>query len=277
MNRKKLHLKRHAQTIIAIGAIFFIGVVLCFAFRENIRDGYEVASSVFAPNAERDFAYGERHLNASSNPQAYNLDLAEYFFWQAQKLDPMIPYLYHEIARVDFLRGNFTKALDEINLQIENQGDNTPNSYYVRGLIEGYMGDYTDAARDYAHFLQFDPYNWAGLNDYAWVLLKAGRSADAAAATSKGLSRFPNNPWLLNSNVIALYEIGDIKDARTQAQKAVAAVASVTTADWLHSYPGNDPAIAQEGIASLKEAATNNMHMVDAATTSHGVQFNAQP
>lgn len=225
----------------------------------------------FDPTAERAFAYGARHFT-SNEPARYDIDRAEYFFNLAALKDPSTPYLYHQLARISFLRGNFRQAMTQINFQISMHGDTAPNSYYIRGLIEGYMGEYADSALDYEHFLRFDPRNWAALNDYAWVLLKAERFQDAAEVTARGLIDFPDNPWLLNSHAIALYELHQYVDALLYAQKASAAVATLSEAEWLHAYPGNDPTIGDEGLATFKMAVADNMHTIELAIASSTVQ-----
>ncbi len=197
-----------------ITAFLFVVLVAAAVFaRPLFVDLSEDIMYALHPSPERAFAYGERHFSAGDVAE-YDIVRAGYFFNEAAKKDPTIPYLYHELARIDFLRGDFTAALARINFQISMQGDKTPNSYYVRGLIEGYMGDYDASAKDYEHFLKFDPNNWAALNDYAWVLLKADRPGDAAEAAEKGLALFPNNAWLLNTDATALYETHDYADRR---------------------------------------------------------------
>lgn len=225
----------------------------------------------FDPTVARAFAYGERHFNAR-NRSGYDIERAEYFFNKAADIDPTMPYLYHELARIAFLKGDFESAMVLIDSQIERMGDAAPNSYYVRGLIRGYRGEYTNAAKDYEHFLQFYPANWAAINDYAWVLLKAGRAQEAVDATLRGLGAFPDNAWLLSTNATALYEVGHTKDALSQARAAVAAAQQVSENDWLTAYPGNDPQIAKEGIAALRTAARSNMHTIELALASSTVQ-----
>jgi tetratricopeptide (TPR) repeat protein len=154
-----------------------------------IKNMYEDISFAMAPSGQKAFAYGEEHFNAK-DPSEYDIDRASRFFQAAVRLDPTLPYVHHEIARIYFLHGDFGNAMQQIDIQIAQEGERTANSYYIRGLIEGYMGDYAASANDYEHFLKFDPRNWAGLNDYAWVLLKAGRIKDAFFATSKGLIAF---------------------------------------------------------------------------------------
>lgn len=258
---------------LALAAIIALGVgfALWPKLSRFAQDRYEDVSFALAPSGANAFAIGEKHFNGQDVAQ-YDITRAAHYFYTAERLDPSLPYVHHELARIAFLDGDFADAMTQIDTQIALHGDQTPNSYYVRGLIEGYMSDYVDAAKDYEQFLQFDPHNWAGINDYSWVLLKAGRPQDAAVATEEGLQYFPDNPWLLNSSAIALYEIGDLKKAQARAQAAEAAVLRVSQAEWLHSYPGNDPAIAGEGIASFKQAVADNMHRIALAIASSTVQ-----
>lgn len=219
------------------------------------------------PSAIRAYEYGNVHLDPN-RPNDYDINRAQLFFEKAAQLDPHLPYVYHQLARISFLESDFSRALVLIDLQIENEGDNTPPSYYVRGLIEGYIGDYPDAENDYAHFLKLEPGNWAGMNDYAWVLLKDNKPELAVTVTSQGIALYPNNPWLLNSYATALFETGDITDAKIIIQRASAAVQTLTPQEWSAAYPGNNPYIAAEGVVSFKEAVADNMHRILTATSS---------
>lgn len=235
------------------------------------RDLYEDASFALFPSAQKAYAYGELHFNGQDPPE-YDIRRAQGYFLAAARLDTTIPYVHHEIARAYFVEGDLSEAMAQIDVQIAQEGDKTPNSYYVRGLIEGYMGDYADAAADYEHFLKFDPRDWAGINDYSWILLKAGRAKDAEVATANGLTYAPDNPWLLNTNATALYEMGEYKNALAIAQKALAQVQKLSGADWLHAYPGNDPVIAQKGIASFRSDVQANLYTIALALASSTAQ-----
>ena len=223
------------------------------------------------PTADRAFAYGENHFD-DTNPQAYDINRAEFYFKLADAQNPRLPYVNHELARIAFLQGDFTTALAYINVQIEREGDTTPNSYYVRGLIEGFMGDYLDAERDYAHFLTFDPFDWAGINDYVWVLLKDKKPREADAQIAAVLPYAQNNPWLLNSDAIALFELGDTRTARSRIAQAAQAVSSLDSTQWSHAYPGNDPSVAPAGLAAFKAAVSANMHSIDSGSLKDTVQ-----
>jgi tetratricopeptide (TPR) repeat protein len=134
------------------------------------------------------------------------------------------------------------------------------------------MGDYTASVKDYEYFLKFDPHDWAGMNDEAWVLLKAKRYTDALKIIDSGLVDDPSNPWLLNSRATALYELGRYREALLAVQAASAAVASLTPAQWSHAYPGNDPMIASQGVTSFKAAIAQNIHSIEQALPSSTVQ-----
>lgn len=247
--------------LVGVGAILTLAVVLWWPQALSV---YENVAFALAPSVERASAYGARHFSAS-NTRLYDIVRAEYFYRHAEALDAEYPYVNHQLARIEFLKGNFHTALSYINKEIELHGENEANAYYVRGLIEGYMGRYAEAAADYERFLQDRPRNWAALNDYAWVLLKAERFDDAARVTTRALELFPNNAWLLNSHAIALYELGDLSVALASARAAVDASDAVSEAEWLQAYPGNDPGVALQGISTLKNSALDNMHSIEAA------------
>lgn len=215
------------------------------------------------PTPVRAFEYGSQYFNAN-DPREYNIDRAEYYFTAAAK-DPSLPYVYHELARISFLKGHFDLALARINFQISLHGTSTPNSYYIRALIHGFRGEYVAAARDYETYLRTDPNNWAAINDYAWVLLKEEKYADALVALDWGLLSWPENPWLLNSRATALFELGRLNEADEAVRAAQKSVASITEAEWSKAYPGNDPLIAPEGVVAFKTAVETNMHTIEAA------------
>ena len=244
--------------------------------RERLIVSWEDGMYALAPSAARAFAYGERHFNARA-ASVYDVERAAYFFDKAADIDPTYPYLYHELARIAFLKGEFETAMALIDMQIAQMGDKAPNSYYIRALIEGYKGEYAASAKDYEYFLKFRPTNWAAVNDYAWVLLKAGRAEEAKLATARVLEWFPDNPWLLNTYATALYETHGYAEALQAAQKASIAVFKLSEAEWLQAYPGNDPRIANKGITAFKKAVEDNIHSITLALASSTVQSTVQP
>lgn len=256
------------------------GLLLCAAFAAFLLVSYaaplvvlaEKALYTVAPSQERAVRYGDRHFNAMS-ARLYDFEAAKYFYAEAETYRTPHPYLFHQLARIAFLEGNLNTALFHINRQIDRYGDELPNSYYMRGLIEGYKGEYAAAVEDYAHYLSLlDVPNWAAITDYSWVLLKAERFGEAMNAAEHGLVLFPDNAWLLNTSAIAFYELGEYDEALQRAIRAVEAAGGVTREEWLTAYPGNDPRIADDGIATLRASTEQNMHMIEAALASSTVQ-----
>jgi tetratricopeptide (TPR) repeat protein len=227
----------------------------------QLQKGYELVHARLSADPHVAYDYGDRRFSALE-PEWYDVDEAEYYFLLAAKHDPNLPYVNHQLARIEFLRGDFLDALILINRELEVNPDPSPSTYYIRGLIQGFAGLYDMSARDYETYLQADPTNWAAINDYAWVLLKADRSEEALLATVRGLSFFPENPWLLNSNAIALYEEGFVDEAHEQALQATKHAMRLGERDWLIAYPGNDPRVAQEGLVALLDSIRTNLLVI---------------
>ena len=265
MTRKKLHsfVGRNRLAIIILLAAFCIA---CFAFARSVYAEYAWEDVAFDlhPSAQLAYTYGEKHFDAQ-NANEYDIDRANYFFGQALILDPTMPLVHHELARIAFLRNELQSALTLIDQEIEINPHPSPSSYYMRALIKGYMGDYAGAAQDYETYFTMGPASWGGINDYSWVSLKAGKPQQALTALQWGLKIWPTNPWLLNSEATAYFELGDLPNAKIAALKAQDSVAHLTVAAWLSAYPGNDPLIAPQGIAQFQQAVGANLTKIEAA------------
>lgn len=263
MTHDSHHMKYSAAVLLAI-VLFATALARVPFVRATAVVGYEHVALTIAPSAARAYEYGARHFDAT-HAADYDLDRAEYFFKKAEAIDPRYPYVQHQLARIEFLKGNFLAAIARINKELANNLNPSPSSYYVKGLIEGFMGKYADAAADYETYLRSDPTNWAAINDYAWVLLKDGRYEKALTAIDDGLLFWPDNPWLHNSRATALFEMGRLEEASEAASAASLAVAGLTEAAWLQAYPGNDPLIARQGIDAFQKAVAENIHTIGLA------------
>jgi tetratricopeptide (TPR) repeat protein len=253
-----------AKVFAVVIAIVVAAAVLAWLFREPMRRGYEDAMFALDHTAVRAVRYGERHFTALS-PAEYDVDRAEYFFAEALRLDPSSRYALHELARIAFLKSDFGLAESRIDTEIAVYGKENPNAYYVRALIYGYQGRYLDAAKDYETYFKMTPATWGAINDYSWVLLKAELPEGALAALEWGLKEWPGNPWLLHNQAIALYELQRYEESAAAAALALAGAETLTREDWLVAYPGNDPRVAAEGLATFRAAAAENLAKAEAA------------
>lgn len=233
-------------------AVLFAGAVVVIA-------GIFFAHSMRSAAADFLFRKGNNYFGGG----AYNLETAQKFYTFALAIDSNIEGPHYQLARIEFLRGNFPAALSEINKEIKNHPD-FKRSYYVRGLINGYAKNYADAESDFKEFLDWDPRSWAAHNDLAWVYFSAGDYKNSAAVAKEGLEYSPNNPWLLNSYGVSLLNLGKKKEAAKAFDDALAAAKDLTPADWQRAYPGNDPGIAEEALKAMIDSIEANQKLSSA-------------
>jgi tetratricopeptide (TPR) repeat protein len=256
-------LKRY-KTSAGLAVLLVLALLaLAYQYRYSIQILGENVQLLVDPSAERYFNYGVRHFDSRITNE-YNVSRAYGLFLKAKNINPDFPYVNHELARIEFLRGHFALALGFINEEIIRHPKDEPNVYYVRALIRAYDGDYAGAAGDYETYFKITPANWAGINDYSWVLLKAGRAKDALEALDWGLKQWPENAWLLSNKATALYELGHYTEAEKVALIAQGAVEKLTVDVWLNAYPGNDPLIARQGLEQFKTATQTNLEKIRA-------------
>lgn len=236
-------------------------------FREDIADFlWEKAdmpmSAVFLnPKAEFALSIGNYYFNVGGEGE-YDLAKAEKFFRYALFLNSRVPDVRHQLARIDFLRGDFENALEKINKQIELHGDSFMASFYIRGLIEGYSGKLDEAEADFKKFLEWDKTNWAAHNDLAWIYFQKGDYKKTEEIARKGLEFNRGNAWLLTSLGVALLNQNKKEEALAALQGARVSVDLLTEADWQRAYPGNDPAWSQKGLEEMKKTIEFNLGLV---------------
>lgn len=239
-------------------SIFVCFVVLClaalcaFAFRPQIAWGFVLAGNQF---------FGGR--------LPYNLNVADGLYRAALSIDNEVPDAWHQRARVAFLKGDFNTALERINTQLALHGDSFMASYYIRGLVYGYMHAYAPAEKDFLHFLEWSPHSWAANNDLAWVYFAQGKFQQAKERATVGLEGDPYNPWLLMTRGMSLYNLGDARGAQKDLELARDAAAGLPDSAWTHAYPGNDPSIAPQGLDAFRRTIDADLELVHKTGTSH--------
>mgnify|MGYP001580654449 CR=1 FL=1 len=219
-----------------------------------------IASVLNRGNAGLELELGNYYFNVSGLG-AYDLKKAERHFNRALDIDPDIPDAWHQLARIDFLRGHFAEALVKINKQISIHGDSFTASYYMRGRVSGYAGDFKQAEADFKKFLVWDKTNWAAHNDLAWVYFKQGDYKKVEAIAREGLAYNKNNPWLLTSLGASLLNQGKRSEAKKIFENAQTAASALTEKDWNKAYPGNDPRIASKGLETMKKTIEYNLEL----------------
>ncbi len=207
---------------------------------------------------------GNYYFGATLGKSEYDLAKAERAFRTAVARDPKILWGHYQLARVLFLKNDHEGALAEINAELAANPENL-RSLYVRGLIYGYRdqpGDLEKAEQDFRRFTQWAPKEWAGYNDLAWILSKAGKYREAKEAIQAALREVPNaeqNPWLWNALGLAELNLGENKNAAASFENAKALAKALTLEDWQRSYPGNNPAQAASGLEAFRKAIEENL------------------
>ena len=204
---------------------------------------------------------GDYYFDALRSPEAYDVARAKHYFLRATIRDPRVPNAWHQLSRIDFLAGDFPQALEKIDRQLAIHGDSFMASYYMRGLIKGYMGSYDEAEQDFKKFLTWDSLSWAAYNDLAWIYFSKGDFGAALSAAEEGLKRNPENPWLMAAAGISLVNLDRSTEGRAFLVRANEGAMKLDTNSWHHAYPGNDPRTATAGLEAMRRAIEHNLSL----------------
>ena len=209
---------------------------------------------------------GNYHFNAVGNGK-YDLISAEYYFEKELELNPNSPSAWFQLARISFVKGERTEALERINFHIERFGDSSPPSYYVRGLILGFSGRYAEAEADFRKYLELNPQSPWGWNDLGWVMLMQKEYAEVSSELTLAMDNMPaadKNAWFWNTLGVAELNLKHYENAANAFRRAAFLAESLTPADWRRANPGNNPSLAEESLNKFREVIRINLDRADA-------------
>lgn len=260
--------KKYYYLLIFFGVAVSASVALTFPaikgrtifFLAKERIGFPVAI-FFNHDAALAMKMGDYYFNGG----AYNLDFAERAYKNALAADSEFPFGHYQLARVAFIKGNFTAAIDEIEKELRRYPDH-PNAYYVRGLINGYEGRYLAAANDFSRFIEKVPSQWAGYNDLAWIQTKLGDFKGVKKTISLSFERLPyeksRNPWLWISLGVAYLNTGEYNKSEKALIVAEKIVEKMDKKYFWSAYPGNDPREAENAFRQFRSVLHLNLGIV---------------
>jgi len=247
--------------LLLIGGAYYYRADVSLYVWDEFRLFPHVALSFNDKDARLSKSIGNYYFNRFGEG-AYDLEKAKIYFNRALEIDSQIPRVWHQLARIDFLNGSFNSSLIKINKEINIHGEEFKNVYYMRALLYGFMKQFDNAEKDFLKFLELEEKSWAAHNDLAWIYFQQGEYIKAEEIARKGLLYNPDNPWLLTSLGVSLINIGDKDSARVALTKALSEAWKLTEEDWQNAYPGNDPRIAQQGLAEMIKAIESNLLLV---------------
>lgn len=267
---------RYGLTIIfftlAVVSIFFLLEVKVELKPDDSGSHQVPESKNHTPNTDDPFELGQYYFNhGDSADGTYDIEKARQYFEQAVAEDPKVDLLaWHQLGRIDFLKGDFESALFHFHKQIEYFSDELPNVYYMIALTYGYQARiervfeaWDKAESNFKKYLTYDPKSpWARV-DLAWVLFAQGKYEEMKGPLEIGLLHHPDNPWLLNMYGLALLNTGEKAKANSYFSWALNEANKLTEAEWGRSYPGNDPAIWGRGLEEFRSIVAGNLELTN--------------
>jgi len=264
-------IKTSTSLIIAIvSIILLIHVLLRFYEERSLRFlmtvGFpsEWIGAYYKNDANIQYLLGNHHLGGDGK---YEISLAGKFFDQAIMLDDRMPLVHYQKARIHFLNSRYAKALTEVNKELE-YNPSFSRSYYLRGLVYGYDGQYHLAALDFARFTILEPEEWAGYVDLSWALFQLGEYAEVRERLEQILPK-TRNAWLLNAYGVALLNLGEFEASRSALLEAKDLASRMTPEMWGIAYVGNDPRIYEVGLTEMRKNIDENLERVNNALSQN--------
>lgn len=253
-----------------------VSLILIFSAKRDalarfVWQNYRWPGLVFPLNgSDADLAMfiGNYYFNGVIGSGEYNLDIAFKAYKKAVSINPKVLWGHYQLARIYFVKGDYKLALEEIAEELKANPENL-RSLYVSGLIYGYRnqaGDLEKAEEDFWRFTLWAPKEWAGYNDLAWILSKQGKYREAEKAINLALKEAfdgENNPWLWNALGVAELNLKKYASAAGSFKKAKELAENLTEKEWRGSYPGNNPASAEEGLLAFLKAIDENLHRAE--------------
>jgi tetratricopeptide (TPR) repeat protein len=199
----------------------------------------------------------------------YDVEKARYYYTQSIQADPEGEVLqWYQLARINFIEGDFEGALYNLDKQYEYFGEQVPNINYTYGLVYGFRADLEKKPEDFKlaekHFLKFlesEPDSpWARV-DLAWIYFSMREFPNMITALQPVYDEQQNNPWVLNMYGLALLNTGKTKEAVEHLSRANDLASGVVPEDWAAVYPGNSPAHWEAGTAEFKKAVQMNLQL----------------
>lgn len=200
-------------------------------------------------------------------PSLYNVNLAQFFFFQATRplIGNVAPYANYQLSRTYFIKGDLSEAVVLANRELELYPEHY-TTYYILGLTLGYMNREEEAIDAFTKFIAYKPNSWAARNDKAWLQFRIG-DIDGALETIKPMSTESTNPWVQNTYGILLFNKNLCTESSEALQNAKKFAGTMTPLEWGKSYPGNDPRVYNLGLTAMRESIEENIALLKTCPT----------
>jgi len=266
----------YVQKIVNGSAGFFILGVLVFPstyYVATLVPDMPVTSQGLAEDAS-DFEKAEYYFS----PENYDLAKARQYYEASIRVNPEENiFQWYQLARINFIQGEFDTALHNLDKQVESHEDAVPNVYYMYGLIYGFRADLYDRTRDFElaeenfnKFLEYFPTNVWGRIDLSWIHFSQRDFKSMLTALDPVYAEEQDNPWFLNMYGLALMNTGDLDQAVKHLIRAKELSKSLVPEDWSKVYPGNNPKDYQTGLDEFMLALQLNLDLAKTKFENEG-------
>jgi tetratricopeptide (TPR) repeat protein len=258
---------QHSVKKISIWAVLaglIVGLVLLVGYVSMQKYFVTDSSDIFSEDMS-DFEKAEHYFSS----EYYDLEKARHYYTASIRANPTANVLqWYQLARIDFIQGDFENALHNLDKQYEYFGEQVPNINYTYGLVYGFRADLLNREQDFRlaekHFLKFLEYmpdsQWARV-DLSWVYFSLRDFPNMIAILQPVYDEQQDNPWVLNMYGLALLNTGQTAEAVEHLTRANELVGGVTAQEWGDVYPGNSPADWEVGVAEFRSAVGLNLEL----------------
>jgi len=196
---------------------------------------------------------------------AYDINRAERLYKQVHSIDPTVAWVWYQKGRIAFLRSEYEKSLEYLQIYQDMTPEVKPKALYLQGVVQGFAGRPNVALQTLKTYYEYDNTSWYIYNNLAWVYFQLGQFDDMNIISATGLEMHPDNPWLLMNRSLALYNLGKVEQAKTFINQSYEQAVQLSQSDWSTTYPGNDPAIASMGLTEFLSVVEANRSLINMA------------
>lgn len=211
---------------------------------------FGAAISDFTAAIARDKTFLNYANRASAYTYAPDYDRAIQDYREAAKIDPSRPWVYIQIARIQWKMGQFAEALKTVDIAIERDpGDS--KVYSMRGIIEVALGKQNEAIEDLKRALQLDDSNWEAYGGLGFALDEVGKFAEAIPKLNKAIELSPSAGGYSNRGY-AYLNLGDYDAAQKDFLQAISISPDFAPA---HAHLGQTYAKTNRSDEALREVS----------------------
>ncbi len=163
------------------------------------------------PKVNRDLAVQHNELGQSAQEKG-NIDGAKDHYRQSTLADPTYKIPWNNLGIIEMSEGNLTEA-DSLFRRAVAIDTAYSAALYNLATVRWDLQDLDGAENYYGLSLAADSSLLGGYNNLGALLLELDRPDDARDVLDRGLSRYPDQPYLMKNRGVAAFDLGEDESA----------------------------------------------------------------